>query len=71
MRVLTAEDLGIATWEGVEVPLFTLESSSLHPQTGSSILTEQQDAFLRDRFSTKLEAPETGQWIRSWRVDGE
>ncbi len=70
MRVLTAEDLGITTWEGVEVPLFTLKSSSLHPQTGSSLLTERQDAFLRDRFSTKLEDPETGQWICSWREDG-
>lgn len=70
MRVLTAEDPGITTWEGVEVPLFTLESSSLHPQTGSPILTERQDAFLRDRFSTKLENPETGQWISSWREDG-
>jgi hypothetical protein len=71
MKVLTVEDLGIATWEGVEVPLFTLEPSSLRPQTGSSLLTEQQETFLRDRFSTKLEDSETGEWIRSWRADGE
>ncbi len=70
MKVLTAEDLGIATWEGVEVPLFTWESSSLPPQTDSPILTERQDAFLRDRFGTKLEHPQTGRWIRSWREDG-
>ena len=70
MRVLTAEDLGITTWEGVEVPVFALESSSPHPRTSSSKLTKQQDAFLHDRFSTKLEDPETGQWICSWREDG-
>ncbi len=70
MRVLTAEDLGVTTWEGVEIPLFTLKSSSHHHRTSSSRLTEQHDAFLRDRFSTKLEDPETGQWISSWREDG-
>lgn len=70
MKVLTAEDLGIAAWEGVEVPVSKLELSSLCHHIGSPILTEQQDAFLRDRFSTKLEDPETGQWICSWREDG-
>ncbi|MBL8073808.1 MAG: hypothetical protein JNL29_05535 [Nitrospira sp.] len=71
MKVLTAEDLGIAAWEGVEVPVSKLELSSLCHHTGSPILTERHETFLRDRFSTKLEDPETGQWIRSWRADGE
>jgi hypothetical protein len=60
MKVLTAEDLGIATWEGIEVPVLKLEPSSLRSHAGSSILTEQQATFLCNRFSTKLEDPETG-----------
>ncbi|MBH0204094.1 MAG: hypothetical protein HP496_17805 [Nitrospira sp.] len=71
MKVLTVEELGIATGEGVDVPLFKSEPLSLSPHTDSSILTEQQETFLRDRFSTKLEDPETGRWIRSWHADGE
>ena len=70
MKVLTAEDLGIAAWESVEVPVSTLELSSLCHHIGSPILTERQETFLRDRFCTKLEDPETGQWICSWREDG-
>ena len=33
-------------------------------------LSSEQDAFLRDRYSTKLEDPRTGRWIRSWRTEG-
>ncbi|MBL8036579.1 MAG: hypothetical protein JNN16_03665 [Nitrospira sp.] len=70
MKVLTTEDLGIATWEGIEAPMPELEPSSPRPRTDSTVLTEQQEAFLRDRFGIKLENPQTGQWIQSWRVEG-
>jgi hypothetical protein len=32
-------------------------------------LSSEQEAFLRDRYSTKLEDPRTGRWIRSWRTE--
>ena len=70
MKVLTSEDLGIAAWEGIEPPMLELEPSAPSPRTGSTILTEQQEAFLRDRFGIKLENPQTGRWIRSWRSEG-
>ncbi len=70
MKVLTAEDLGIETVEGVEMPALELGTSSLHLPADSSTLTELHDTFLRDRFGIKLENPITGEWIRSWRTDG-
>lgn len=70
MKVLTTEDLGIETVEGVEMTTLKLEPSSSHPQTDSLALTEQHDTFLRDHFSIKLENPKTGRWIRSWRAEG-
>lgn len=71
MKVLTAEDLGVAAWEGIEAPLQESAPPSSRPQNGPLLLNEQQETFLQDRFNTKLEDPETGQWIRSWRADGE
>lgn len=71
MKVLTSEDLGIAAWGGIEPPMLEWEPSAPSPRTGSTILTEQQEAFLRDRFGIRLENPQTGRWIRSWRTDGE
>ncbi|HRI39888.1 MAG TPA: hypothetical protein PLO50_15135 [Nitrospira sp.] len=71
MKVLTVEDLGIETVEGVETTAPELRPSSPQPHNGLSPLTEQQEAFLRDRFGIKLEHPQTGRWIRSWRTDGE
>ncbi len=70
MKVLTAEDLGIETVEGVERAAFELEPSSSLPQEDSPTLTEQHETFLRDRFSIKLENPTTGELIRSWRTEG-
>lgn len=71
MKVLTVEDLGIETLEGVETTAPELRASNLQAHNGSSTLTEQQETFLCDRFGIKLENPQTGQWIRSWRADGE
>lgn len=70
MKVLTAEDLGIETVEGVERAALELEPSSSLPQEDSPTLTEQHETFLRDRFGIKLENPTTGEWIRSWRTEG-
>lgn len=71
MKVLTVEDLGIAVWEGIEPPMLELEPSVPRLHAGSTILTIQHETFLRDRFGIKLENPQTGQWIRSWRTDGK
>lgn len=71
MKVLTVEDLGIQTLEGVETTAPELRASSPQPLNGSSTLTEQQEAFPCDRFGIKLEHPQTGRWIPSWRTDGE
>jgi hypothetical protein len=70
MKVLTAEDLGVETVEGVETTGFDLRLSSLLPQADSSTLPEQRETFLRDRFGIKLENPITGEWICSWRTAG-
>lgn len=70
MKVLTTYDLGIETVEGVETTALEPERSSPALQTGSPILTKQQETFLRDRFGIKLEHPSTGRWIRSWRAEG-
>lgn len=69
MKVLTAEDLGIAIWEGIESPADGLALPSPRPQNAALIVTERQEAFLRDRFGIKLEHPQTGHWIRSWRAE--
>lgn len=70
MKVLTAEDLGIAGWEGIEAPLQESAPPSSRPQNGSLLPNEQHETFFRDRFRIKLEHPQTGRWIRSWREDG-
>ncbi len=38
--------------------------------TGTPYLSSDQETFLRERYSTKLEDPRTGRWIRSWRTEG-
>ncbi|MGB4070060.1 MAG: hypothetical protein WBK08_18690 [Nitrospira sp.] len=37
---------------------------------GTPGLSPEQEAFLREHYSTKLEDPRTGRWIRSWRTEG-
>ena len=70
MRVLTADNLDIETLETGESTPPELLQSFPRPRTVQSMLTIQQEMFLRDRFSTKLEDPRTGRWIRSWRTEG-
>jgi len=38
--------------------------------TPTPSLSSEREAFLRDRYSTRLEDPQTGRWIRSWRTEG-
>lgn len=38
--------------------------------THTFCLSSEQETFLRERYSTKLEDPRTGRWIRSWRTEG-
>ena len=70
MTVLTADKLGIETLEAGEATASESLQSFPRPRTVQSMLTIQQEMFLRDRFSTKLEDPRTGRWIRSWRTEG-
>jgi hypothetical protein len=37
---------------------------------GTPCLSSEQEAFLREHYSTKLEDSRTGRWIRSWRTEG-
>lgn len=71
MNILTTEDLEKDTTEirddaAPNAPIVPTQSQHTQPT-----LTEPQEAFLRDRFTTKLEDPATGQWIRSWRANGD
>ena len=70
MNVLTTEDFEIDAPETHDRPDCETPPSSIHMQRTQPALTEQQEAFLRDRFTTKLEDPQTGRWIRSWRAEG-
>ena len=57
--------------EGVaSPPVMNTISSSRDLGTRTPCLTSEQEAFLRDRYRTKLEDPRTGRWIRSWRTEG-
>lgn len=70
MRVLTADNLDIETLETGEATAPESLQSFPRPRTVQSMLTIQREMFLRDCFSTKLEDPRTGRWIRSWRIKG-
>ena len=70
MRVLTADNLDIETLEAGEATALKSLQSFPRPHTVQSMLTIQQEMFLRDRYSTKLEDTRTGRWIRSWRTEG-
>jgi len=68
MKAVTTEDIGIGIGTGTLAQEAVLEdraqSSSPRPRSPQPFLTAQQDAFIRDRFSTTLEDPETGRRIR-------
>jgi hypothetical protein len=66
MKVPTSEDLGTAVVPA-QPALYTIgidcsPAGRLHDKPD---LSPEQDAFIRDRFSTKLEDPRTGRRIRS------
>jgi len=68
VHVFTA-DLEIETLKGEPVTLNQRLPSAEHQQTPPT-LSNQQEEFIREHFSTKLEDPQTGRWIRSWRAEG-
>lgn len=51
-------------------PFIDTISSPKDLNTREPSLSLEQEAFLRDRFSTKLEDPQTGRWIRFWHSEG-
>lgn len=69
MHVFTAEDLETELPEGGQATLDQRAPSPDH-QGISTTLSHQQEEFIREHFSTKLEDPQTGRWIRSWRAEG-
>ncbi|MDH4152539.1 MAG: hypothetical protein OEV01_02005 [Nitrospira sp.] len=69
MNVLTAKGLELDTRNPHEDLVLELPPASAQPLRTEPTLTAQQEAFLQDRFTTKLEDPRTGRWIRSWRTE--
>lgn len=70
MNVATTEALDTDLLAPNDCPVLEAPRSLPRLQSVRSTLTDQQEAFLHDRFSTKLEDPRTGRWIRSWREEG-
>lgn len=64
MAVLTDDDPGVATLESWQVTAPAPQQTSSPPQCIQWRLTIQQEAFIRARFSTKLEDPRTERRIR-------
>ena len=71
MNVCITEDLSMDTTENRDDATSRTSTALDQRQHTQAMLAEPQEAFLRDRFRTKLEDPATGQWIRSWRTNGE
>lgn len=70
MNVFATEYLEVDTTETRDDATPKTPTAPVQPQHTQPTLSEQQDAFLRDRFTTKLEDPRTGRWIRAWREEG-
>ena len=51
-------------------PVVNTIGSSRDLGTGTPCLSSEQETVLREYYSTKLEDPRTGRWIRSWRTEG-
>ncbi len=70
MNALGTVVIGITLEDIASPPVTDTVSSPRGLGTRTSSLTSEQEAFLRDRYSTRLEDPQTGRWIRSWRTEG-
>lgn len=64
MTALTDDDPKVTTLESRQVTDPAPQQTASPPQGIQGRLTMQQEAFIRDRFSTKLEDPRTGRRIR-------
>ncbi|MGZ9151090.1 MAG: hypothetical protein ACXW4C_09570 [Nitrospira sp.] len=61
--VITSEDIA-------SPPVMNTICSSRDLGARAPSLSSKEEAFLRDRYSTNLEDPQTGRWILSWRTEG-
>ncbi len=68
MQIFTTADLEIETLNDEPVTQNQLPSSG--DQRTPPTLSNQQEEFIREHFSTKLEDLQTGRWIRAWRAEG-
>lgn len=70
MNTFATVELAITPEEIASLPAMDMIRSPRDSGTRTPSLSSKREAFLRDRFSTKLEDPHTGRWIRSWREKG-
>lgn len=70
MNALATAELAITLRTSPLPPVTDTICSPRGLGTRTPSLTSEQEALLRDRYRTKLEDPQTGHWIRSWRTEG-
>jgi hypothetical protein len=70
MNALATAEIAITSENLAFPPSMDTICSPRDMGTRTPSLSSEQEAFLRDRYSLKLEDPRTGRWIRSWRMEG-
>ncbi len=68
--LVTAKKIASPSEDIASPPVMDTTGSARDSGTRTPSLSSEQEAFLLDRFSIKLEDPRTGRWIRSWRAEG-
>ncbi len=69
MNTLATAETPITSKDISSQPVVDMVCSPGDLDTRTPGLSSEQEAFLRDRYDTKLEDPRTGRWIRSWRTE--
>jgi hypothetical protein len=70
MNALATAELAITLRTSPLPPVTDTICSPRGLGTRTPSLSSKEEAFLRDRYSTNLEDPQTGRWILSWRTEG-
>ena len=70
MNVLATENLELVTTAIRDDATPKTPPARVQAQFTQPTLPEQQDAFLRNRFTTTLEDSLRWRWVRAWREEG-
>jgi hypothetical protein len=70
MNALSATDIAITSEDTAPPPVMDTIRSPRELAGLTPSLSSEQEAFLCEHYSTKLEDPRTGRWIHSWRTEG-